>query len=102
MSQVAIRKPVNPYITLRDQYADVVQKAQEWVRTVTNAPETCTFYYPKESVALGDKYTVADVKERVIVADQLGYDTVLKWNPDKGLMVILRKRPPMAPWEIRP
>lgn len=82
-------KRINPYTALQ-------KAARDWARTVSFARKLSMWHYEN-----GKTYSLDDLRERVAAADQLGYNVTLS-RTDTGLQVHYVKRPPDAPWEIRP
>jgi hypothetical protein len=86
-------KPTNPYTAL-------LKECQEWARAVVNRCRREMWFYP-DAQNQGKEWQIADTYQRVMAADQLGYDVMLEAKPD-GLHVIYIKRIPSAPWSIAP
>lgn len=85
------KKPVNPYVSLRD-------RCSKWARKVLY-PDTM-FVYPAEKLSLS--WRLDDVKERVAAANTLGYDVCLVVRENGSLEMQYRKRPGAPPYEVIP
>lgn len=75
-------KPITPY-------ARLLARTKELVRAV-KYPHRCVMWmYPKSR--LNEGWALGDLMQRVLAADQLGYDVLLR-NVDDGLCVEYVKR----------
>ena len=82
---------MNPYTRLQGE-------AREWAVSVVHPERRVMWRYPKDKLALS--WPLDELQQRVVAANQLGWDVVLVAD-DGGLLVQYRKRHDSPPWEIR-
>lgn len=75
--------------TPRNPYQDLIRQVNKWLVSVFHPFERRMWFYPTAKLTEG--WSLALLNERVIAADQLGYDVVLK-HTSEGLEVWYRKR----------
>lgn len=85
---------MNPYISLK-------RRCVAWATSVQFPRERTSFQLTKQQAEDRVAYRLDVVRERVITADLLGWDTVLKVNKDGDLLFVHRQRHDDPPWEIR-
>lgn len=83
-------KRESPYMRLR-------RIGVEWINEVRYARIISLWTYPKAKLREG--WGLADLYERIMAADKLGYDVILRAT-DAGIEAKYRKRPSDAPWEF--
>lgn len=86
--------------TPRNPYQDLVNQVNKWLVSVFHPKERRMWFWPAAKLTEG--WSLATLNERVIAADQLGFDVVLK-PAEHGLEVWYRKRavlPPGYPFNI--
>lgn len=84
-------KPKTPYQRL-------LEDITEWCQQVRFRRKVIMFNLTKDDLERG--WTLADVRERTLAAEQLGYDVVLTAD-DEGLHAWYRKKVPEVPYEWR-
>ena len=87
------QKPITPYQRLLTQMREAWNKV-EYARTVT------MFYFRKDRLDKGEDFRMDDVRERVMAAEQLGYEVVLEVK-EGALYMLYRKKPPERPSVLR-
>lgn len=83
-------KPINPYTRLKSQFRD-------WVNEVLSRKMIGMWYYQKEK--LNCAWRLSGLWQRVMAADQLGYDVILKAEED-GLRTYYVKKLPERPYNM--
>jgi hypothetical protein len=77
-------KRIMPYQRLENRFYAFIQAVRH-PRTVA------LWHYLQEDIKAEQAWTMRNLQERVIAADQLGYDVILE-SRDTGLHVFYRKR----------
>lgn len=83
-------KRVNPYTRLQTE-------CREWAFSVTHPRRKTLFRY--DDVTSGASWALESLRQRVLAADQLGFDVRLRVE-NKSLIAEYTKRPDDVPWEI--
>ena len=78
-------KPINPYQRLHEQF-------EQFIGRVKYPHKTLVWRYDQKLIDSHNVWAMSKLQQRVIAANQLGYDVVLE-SSDYGLDVFYRKRP---------
>ena len=81
---------LTPYQRLLDLFREYLSKVEYPTRMVM-------WIYPKDD--LGKSWSLDDLYQRTLAAEQLGFNVVLRAEKD-GLKVEYRKKPPERPYNI--
>lgn len=81
----------------KNPYQMLLEEARKFARNLKCAKRSSMFLIPRKR--LGESWTLDDVAERTLAADQLGYD-VLVIVTDKDLLFEYRKRIEI-PWRFQ-
>ncbi|MDH4038990.1 MAG: hypothetical protein OEV86_16065 [Candidatus Krumholzibacteria bacterium] len=88
------QKPKTPYQHL-------LEDARKWAFEVEHPRMAPMFLYDAKAIVNRVGFRMDDLRERVLAADQLGYDVRVRVDNDGNLRAEYVKRPSLAPYKLR-